>query len=41
MKIEIREMPDKETLEAYIRGNFEKPTVVFDIEKGKFIRDGK
>lgn len=35
---EITVMPDKETLEDFLRGSSSHPTVIFDIEKGVFIR---
>jgi len=32
----IREMPNKETLEAFLRGYFQPPEVVFNCERGVF-----
>lgn len=38
----IRRMPNKDTLEEYINGMHEPTGVVFDINKGEFLRnDGK
>lgn len=34
----ISEMPDKETLEAFLRGKSGEVTVYFDILTGKFVR---
>jgi transcriptional regulator of NAD metabolism len=32
----IKQMPDRETLEAFVRGLEESPTVIFNLKDGKF-----
>jgi arsenate reductase-like glutaredoxin family protein len=40
-KIELKEMPSKEVLEAFLNGMHGKVTVIFNTEEGKFeeVRD--
>ena len=38
MKIKIKKMPDKKTLEKFLEGMFqEKQEVIFNVKKGEFI----
>lgn len=34
-KIELKKMPDKETLEEFLNGMHQSPKVIFNIEKGE------
>lgn len=37
-QFEITQMPDRETLEDFLRGSSSHPSVIFDLEKGIFVR---
>lgn len=36
-KIRVTEMPDRETLEEFLRGMHRSPKVTFNAEEGKFV----
>ena len=39
MKIKIKKMPDKKTLEDFLKGMFKKTKVYFNLKKGIFTRE--